>query len=120
VSKHTALAAYVRVMEILAKLEETKPLYAELDKLLLILAQSEFNHMQHGDGFMILVDNFSEKNTAFRAAGVRRFELKYVRELPRVAGAEAPTRAGTADSAEHLKPLTQHLDSFLRKPPVGK
>lgn len=66
-----------RVLEIQRELDIRKELYAELDRITLELQESGFASAEL-DGLRIdLVDNFSEgKNTVFRPAGVKRFEIK--------------------------------------------
>lgn len=61
-------------LEVLAKLEAVKPLYARLDELTVALSEAKGLELY---GVQI-VDNFREKNAVFRPACVRRFELKRV------------------------------------------
>lgn len=60
--------------EIMDVLEAQKRLYARLDELTLALKDQEIGRL----GLMV-VDNFAQKNVAFRVAGVKRFELKRVK-----------------------------------------
>lgn len=62
-----------RAKQILDELEEVKELYAELDAITMELKNS--NTSKHG---IEVVDNFANKNTVFRPAAVKRFELKKV------------------------------------------
>ena len=55
-------------------LEERKVLYQRLDQLTLLLQNEDLSET----GWAI-IDNFAEKNVAFRIATVRRFELKRVK-----------------------------------------
>lgn len=85
----------VRVIQLKALLDSNKPLYEELDRLTLelktamgvgsiplTLNEKETMYM-HNDEVKFLaqnqvvtiVDNFAEKNTVFRPAGVKRFEV---------------------------------------------
>ena len=69
-------AKLCQVLDLLEKLESVKPLYAELDALIVEM-HSEGFQSEVIDGMLIqLVDNFAEKNTVFRPAGVKRFEFK--------------------------------------------
>lgn len=81
------------IVEIKAQVDSMKPLYDRLDKLTLQLLSglnalgikevwvpekviSLSNSTQIiQEQFVSVVDNFSEKNTVFRPAGVKRFEL---------------------------------------------
>lgn len=78
-----------RVLAIQAELTSVKPLYEELDQLTLqlhdMIGDTEIevptfihagNRSVHtiGNTFLKVVDNFSQKNTVFRVAGVKRFE----------------------------------------------
>lgn len=72
-------AILARVIQIQAELDVRKALYDELDMLTLQLQAEDFAGAQL-DGFIVtLVDNFAVSNTAFRPAGVKRFELKLKR-----------------------------------------
>jgi hypothetical protein len=70
-------ARLARIIEIQRELDIRKELYAELDRITLELVESGFASAEL-EGLQIdLVDNFAEgKNTVFRPAGVKRFELK--------------------------------------------
>lgn len=69
-----------RLVELEATLEAVKPLYAERDKLTLELVKLEVKTIPltflEDERMIEVVDNFAEKNTVFRPAGVRRFEVK--------------------------------------------
>ena len=65
-----------RVIEIQAELDVRKALYEELDMLTVQLQDEGFVREHFGDLIVELVDNFSKSNTAFRPAGVKRFELR--------------------------------------------
>lgn len=73
----------LQVIERLATLEAmlnaSKTLYAERDKLALELKDlvGVGVEVSHGDMIMKVVDNFAEKNTVFRPAGVKRFDLEF-------------------------------------------
>lgn len=67
-----------RARSIRQQLDEVKPLYNELDQITLALMNAQAIVRKHGDRFGVeLVDNFADKNTAFRVAAIRRFELKW-------------------------------------------
>lgn len=86
----------VRMIQLKAILDSNKPLYEELDKLTLAvkevfgttsvpvsLSQDETVYMHGGEMKFLhpqqvvsIEDNFSEKNTVFKTAGVKRFEAK--------------------------------------------
>ncbi len=65
-----------RALKIQQKLEENKPLYKELDEIVLNLASQGFSHDTLENLEIELVDNFADKNTCFKVAGVKRFDLK--------------------------------------------
>lgn len=68
------LDRYVCELEgILVELEKCKKHYKRLDELAVILKGHDISK----SGFVV-VDNFLEKNVAFRATGVHRFEIKKV------------------------------------------
>lgn len=84
----------VRLVQLKAALEANKPLYEELDRLTLelkdamgttafpvTLTEQESMYLHNGEAKFIaqnqvitINDNFAEKNTVFRPAGVKRFE----------------------------------------------
>lgn len=63
----------VEAENIQASLATVKTLYTRLDEITENLIGQELSNT----GFSI-IDNFAEKNTVFRMAGVKRFELKKV------------------------------------------
>lgn len=66
-----------RVIELQAEIEVRKALYDELDKLTLELQAEGFKHAELEGLVVDLVDNFADgRNTVFRPAGVKRFEMK--------------------------------------------
>lgn len=66
-----------RVLELQAEIELRKALYDELDKLTLELLEDGFRDATLDGITLELVDNFAAgKNTVFRPAGVKRFEIK--------------------------------------------
>ena len=68
-----------RAAEISLILEDTRPLYRELDDITLKLIELEVFHA-YADGLqMTLVDNFAEKNTGFRVARFKRYDIKVER-----------------------------------------
>ncbi len=69
-------AILARVIELQRELDARKDLYTELDMLTVQLQDEGFRDAEL-DGLLItLIDNFATSNTAFRPAGVKRFELK--------------------------------------------
>lgn len=70
-----------RIATIKTQLESIKPLYDELDDLTAELGDvAEVNQvLATNDGrFLTLIDNFADKNTVFRPAAVRRFDVELV------------------------------------------
>lgn len=66
-----------KAAEIKAKLDAVKPLYDEMDKLTMQIAElTQPGEYEIPDYEVTLVDNFAQKNVCFRPAAVRRFELK--------------------------------------------
>lgn len=61
-------------ISIMRRLNEVKPLYERLDKITMALTRAN-NLQAYG---LAIIDNFKDKNTAFRAHGIRRFELKRI------------------------------------------
>lgn len=75
-----------RVIDIVKELEVRKELYAELDRLTLELQAESFTATTLDGMFIELVDNFADgKNTVFRPAGVKRFEMSVEDEAKRAA-----------------------------------
>jgi len=73
----TAVKLVARILDIKKELDERKALYEELDQLTLELKKLNFEAMTLNDMRIELVDNFAEgKNTVFRPAGVKRFEVE--------------------------------------------
>jgi hypothetical protein len=67
-----------RIAAIKTQLEAAKPLYDELDELTGELGEvAEVNQTlsTNDSRFITLVDNFADKNTVFRPAAVRRFDI---------------------------------------------
>lgn len=65
-----------RVIDIQRELDIRKALYDELDMLTEQLQAEGFEAAGLDGLTIVLVDNFAEKNTVFRPAGVKRFEIK--------------------------------------------
>lgn len=65
-----------RVLDIQEELDLRKKLYAEYDKLVCELQELGFEHAILRGLEVELVDNFKEKNTVYRVAGVKHYELK--------------------------------------------
>jgi len=57
--------------DVMTQLEAVKPLYRRLDELTLLLMGLDISGMG-----LAVVDNFADKNTVFKVAGVKRFDLK--------------------------------------------
>lgn len=82
-----------RILDITEELEVRKLLYAELDAIVLELQRDGFISADLGLLRMELVDNFDEgKNTVFRPAGVKRFEVT-VEPIERALKREAKAKA---------------------------
>lgn len=67
-----------RLIKLQKKIEEVKPVYEEIDQITMHIAKAK----KSGDVVYSndrveyrLQDNFSNKNTAFRVAAVKRFEI---------------------------------------------
>lgn len=83
-----------RVLEITQELEVRKALYAELDALVLELQAAGFASVTLDGQRVTLQDNFAGgKNTVFRPAGVKRFEVTVE---PEEKAAKREARAGGA------------------------
>lgn len=65
-----------RVLQIQRELDLRKELYAELDAIVLELQAGGFKSADLEGMRLELVDNFEAKNTCFRPAGVKRFEIE--------------------------------------------
>jgi hypothetical protein len=64
-----------KLIAIQAELNCMKALYKQQDEILDKLIAAGFTSMKT-DGYVVtLVDNYSKKNTAFKAVGFRRFEV---------------------------------------------
>lgn len=85
-------AKLARVLDIQKELDLRKELYAELDDLILQLKAGGFTQADLEGQRIELVDNFDEKNTVFRPAGVKRFEIT-VEPLEKVLKREAKARS---------------------------
>jgi len=70
----------LQIMELQDKLDEAKKLYSEMDRLTEQFKEAYGLEPQMLEGSRIeLVDNFSSKNTMFKTAAFKRFELKIVK-----------------------------------------
>jgi hypothetical protein len=67
-----------RAAEVLAKLDEMKPLYNEIDKITEQLVAAGVENIAVGVATLHVVDNFAAKNTVFKTTSVKRFEIKKV------------------------------------------
>ena len=65
-----------RAAQIIAELDERNALYKELDSIVQTLRAESFESAVLDGTQFRLRDNFAEKNTVFRPAGVKRFELE--------------------------------------------
>lgn len=72
----TATLKLKRLLEIRAQLEANKPLYAELDSIVVELSKKVKREYVIGGLLIQIVDNFATKNTCFRPAAVKRFDVK--------------------------------------------
>lgn len=87
--KQQTKAILARVLEIQAELDVRKALYEELDMLTMQLQDEGFQRELLGDCTIELVDNFATSNTAFRPAGVKRFELRVKRTTSKTSKSSA-------------------------------
>lgn len=62
-------------IEIKPEIEAAKMLYRRMDEIVMKLIDLEFDEARVNGCLVSMLDNFSEKNTAFRIARVNRFEL---------------------------------------------
>lgn len=65
-----------KLLDITAQLEERKALYGELDAIVLALREQGFEHAVFAGKDITIVDNFKEKNVAWRMAAVHQYEAK--------------------------------------------
>lgn len=65
-----------RALKIQQQLEENKPLYKEFDQIVMKLASEGFTHDTLDNLEIEVVDNFADKNTSYKVAAVKRFDLK--------------------------------------------
>lgn len=65
-----------RLLEITRELELRKALYEEYDTIVLQLAAEGFTNTTIGDLVLELCDNFSESNTGWTSAAVKRYDLR--------------------------------------------
>lgn len=74
----SALKLVDRIAKIKDLLDANKPLYEELDDLIMKLVkvvQIGETTQTEDERFVTLVDNFEDKNTCFKVAGVKRFDV---------------------------------------------
>lgn len=67
-----------RALELLVLLEQNKVLYKEMDQITLELLEMGVMQGSYGKQQIALIDNFEDKNTAFRVARIKRFEIKKI------------------------------------------
>jgi hypothetical protein len=71
-------SAYLIVTEEIGRL---KALYEQQDEIVLALKDLGFRETDYGDKSYTLIDNFADrKNTAYRIAFVKRYELKVAKK----------------------------------------
>lgn len=78
-NKNEVMGLVERIKDLKDQLEQVKPLYAELDDLIIELGEEvEIGETlkTDDDRFVTLIDNFADKNTVFKVAGVRRFDVE--------------------------------------------
>lgn len=63
------------MLEVIDKLGECRPLYKEMDELIAQLLKTRRKTFQYGKKIITLVDNYKDKNTSFKALGIRRFDI---------------------------------------------
>lgn len=64
-----------KVLDLISELDSRKALYDELDRLTLELQAEGFSHELLDGKVITLRDNFADKNTVFRVAGVKHYEI---------------------------------------------
>jgi hypothetical protein len=75
-TNQTAQKKALKIIEIQKQLDEMKPLYKEIDELVCELVAANVTTVEVKDQKVIILDNFSDKNTVFRTTGVKRYEAK--------------------------------------------
>ncbi len=86
-----------RAAELSSQLQQVKSLYKELDEITNQMLEMEVLQASTDDYTMTMVDNFAEKNTAFRVARLNRFELKIEPKAPKVAMRKGKAKTGKWD-----------------------
>lgn len=76
--KHAKLVK--RAIALKAKIDSLGALYDELDEITLELKKSRFKSSETRSHAVFLIDNFADKNHAFRTTSIRRFELRIERK----------------------------------------
>ncbi len=69
-----------RAIDIQKKIDSLKVLYDELDAITETLRKSRFKSSSTVSHNVFLIDNFANKNHAFRTTSIRRFELRIERK----------------------------------------
>lgn len=57
------------------QLEQVKPMYSELDQITAIIVKNKSKAERHG---VKVVDNFALRNTQFKVAHFKRFDLRFL------------------------------------------
>ncbi len=65
-----------KAIETQLQIDSVKDLYKEMDAIIDKLISSGFETLSYKGRVISLIDNFKNKNTCFRVAGIKRFELK--------------------------------------------
>lgn len=92
-----------RAIEIQAILEDVKSLYRELDDITLALIENDIFHASHKGYEISVVDNFAIKNTVFRIARVKRYDLKVDMKYVPIAKLEREIKKKVKESLEPQK-----------------
>jgi hypothetical protein len=65
-----------RAVEIHNTLAGVKPMYKELDDIILLLRLSGTTHFCAGGYNLTIVDNFAESNVSFKVAAIRQYDIR--------------------------------------------
>ena len=69
----------IKALKIKVQLERMKKLYKQYDDLIFELFMDGFKELKLGNIKVMLVDNFSGKNVAFKTVSIKHFDLKEVK-----------------------------------------
>lgn len=87
-----------RLLTLTEEITKLKALYEEYDLIVLRLHSLGFTEAECGGKTLTLQDNFKEKNTAYRVAFVKRFDVKVTSVRGR-SGDSAGSGSGRSDNS---------------------